>query len=163
MALGRLPVRQRLVRLRDRRIHDLAVLTGAGGQFIAPCHQPRGLVNTQRAPATNGFSVKPTAPRSLMARCTGAKAYANLKGQPGAATTADDRQTEMEWEEALLRAWGGARPPRPASYYRRNADRARQIAEGVTTRSMRARVLDEALHCDQLAADADREMLGEDA
>src|SRR5215831_19228370 len=33
MALRRLPVRQRLVRLRDRRIHDLAVLTGAGGQF----------------------------------------------------------------------------------------------------------------------------------
>jgi hypothetical protein len=26
-------VRQRLVRLGDRRIHDLAVLTGAGGQF----------------------------------------------------------------------------------------------------------------------------------
>src|SRR5262252_366709 len=33
MALRLLPVRQRLVRLRDRRIHDLAVLTGAGGQF----------------------------------------------------------------------------------------------------------------------------------
>src|SRR5215813_1013061 len=33
MALRRLPVHQRLVRLRDRRIHDLAVLTGAGGQF----------------------------------------------------------------------------------------------------------------------------------
>jgi hypothetical protein len=32
-ALCDLPVRQRLVRLRDRRIHDLAVLTGAGGQF----------------------------------------------------------------------------------------------------------------------------------
>src|SRR5215831_19338937 len=33
MALRRLPVRQRVVRLRDRRIHDPAVLTGAGGQF----------------------------------------------------------------------------------------------------------------------------------
>src|SRR6516225_7073002 len=33
MALRRLPVRQRLVRFRDRRIHNLAVLTGAGGQF----------------------------------------------------------------------------------------------------------------------------------
>src|SRR5947207_9446245 len=33
MALRRLPVRQRLARLRYCRIHDLAVLTGAGGQF----------------------------------------------------------------------------------------------------------------------------------
>jgi hypothetical protein len=33
MALHRLPVRQCLVRLRYCRIHDLAVLTGAGGQF----------------------------------------------------------------------------------------------------------------------------------
>src|SRR5689334_6669803 len=33
MALCRLPVRQRFVRLRDRRIHDLAVLAGTGGQF----------------------------------------------------------------------------------------------------------------------------------
>src|SRR5215469_16335478 len=33
MVLRRLPMRQCLVRFRDRRIHDLAVLTGAGGQF----------------------------------------------------------------------------------------------------------------------------------
>ena len=65
-------------------------------------------------------------------------------------------QTEMEWEEALLRAWGGDIPPRPAIYYRRKAARARQVAEGVTTRAMKARLLDEAIHCDQLAADADR-------
>ena len=91
-----------------------------------------------------------------MARCTVPTEYANLRQKPGAATTADDGQTEMEWEEALLRAWGGGRPPQPASYHRRNADRARQIAEGATTRSMKAGVLDETVHCDQLAADADR-------
>jgi len=62
----------------------------------------------------------------------------------------------MEWEEALLRAWGGDIPPQPAIYYRRKAARARQVAEGVTTRAMKARLLDEAIHCDQLAADADR-------
>jgi len=61
----------------------------------------------------------------------------------------------MEWEDALLRAWGGE-IPQPATYYRRKAARARQVAEGVTTRAMKARLLDEAVHCDQLAADADR-------
>ena len=56
----------------------------------------------------------------------------------------------------LLVAWGGELPPHPATYYRRQAARARQMAEGVTTRAMKARLLDEAIHCDQLAADADR-------
>ena len=62
----------------------------------------------------------------------------------------------MEWEEALLTARGGEVPPHPAAYYRRQAARARQVAEGMTTRAMKARLLDEALHCDQLAAEADR-------
>jgi hypothetical protein len=61
----------------------------------------------------------------------------------------------MEWEEALLEAWGGE-IPQPASYFRRKAARARQIAEGVTTRAVKERLLDEAVHYDQLAADADR-------
>jgi hypothetical protein len=61
----------------------------------------------------------------------------------------------MEWEEALLAAWEGE-IPQSATYYRRRAARARQIAEGVTTRAMKARLLDEAVHCDQLAADAER-------
>jgi len=62
----------------------------------------------------------------------------------------------MEWEEALLEARGGAIPPHSAAYYRRKAARARQIAEGMTTRdSMKARLLDEAVHCDQFAAGAD--------
>jgi hypothetical protein len=63
----------------------------------------------------------------------------------------------MEWEEALLTAWGGELPSHPAAYYRRKAARAREIAEGVTTRVMKARLLNEAVHCDQLAAKADRE------
>ena len=61
----------------------------------------------------------------------------------------------MELDEALLGAWGGE-IPQSAAYYRRKAARARQIAEGVTTRAIKARLLDEAVHCDQLAADADR-------
>jgi hypothetical protein len=61
----------------------------------------------------------------------------------------------MEWEEALLRAWGGEIPPQSATYYRRRAARTRQMAEWVTTRAMKARLLDDAAYCDQLAADAD--------
>src|SRR5215469_5971691 len=65
-------------------------------------------------------------------------------------------QAEMDWEEALLRARGGETPSQRADYYRRKAARARQAAEGLTTRAMKARLLDEAVHCDQLAADAER-------
>ena len=61
----------------------------------------------------------------------------------------------MDWEEALLGARGGE-IPQSATYYRRKAARARQIAEGVTTRAVKARLLDEAVHCDRLATDADR-------
>ena len=39
-------------------------------------------------------------------------------------------QAEMEWEEALLEAWGGEMPPHSAAHYRRKAARARQLAEG---------------------------------
>ena len=63
----------------------------------------------------------------------------------------------MDWEEALLRARGGE-IPQSATYYRRKAARARQIAEGVTPRTVKARLLDEAIRCDQLAADADTGM-----
>jgi hypothetical protein len=68
----------------------------------------------------------------------------------------------MEWEEALLRAWGGETPSHAAAYYRQKAARARRIAEGATTRTIKARLLDEAVYCDQLAADADR-VVGEAA
>ena len=66
-------------------------------------------------------------------------------------------QAEMEREEALLEAWGGEMPPHSAAHYRRKAARARQLAEGVTTEAMKERLLEEALHCDHLAAAADRE------
>jgi hypothetical protein len=60
----------------------------------------------------------------------------------------------MEWEEALLMAWGGEirRTQRP----RRQAARARRVAEGATTRAVKARLLDDAGHYDELAAKADR-------
>ena len=63
----------------------------------------------------------------------------------------------MEWEEALLEAWGGEMPPHSAAHYRRKAARARQLAEGVTTEAMKERLLEDALHCDHLAAATDRE------
>jgi hypothetical protein len=64
-------------------------------------------------------------------------------------------RTEMEWEEALLTAWGEELPSHRATYYRRKAARAREIAEEVTTRVMKARLLEEAAQCDRLAAIAD--------
>jgi hypothetical protein len=42
-------------------------------------------------------------------------------------------------------------PPEPAEYYRRKAARARQVAEGVTTRAIKARLLELALEYDRLA------------
>ncbi len=62
----------------------------------------------------------------------------------------------MDWEDATLMAWSGELSPQPASYYRRKAARARQIAEEVTTRAVKVRLLDEALNYDELAATADR-------
>jgi len=63
----------------------------------------------------------------------------------------------MDWEEVLLGACGGEIPLQSGACRRRKAARARQIAEGLTTRAMKARLLDEAVHWDQLAADANRE------
>ena len=65
-------------------------------------------------------------------------------------------QTEVEWEEALLMPWGAEIPMHPAAFYRRKNARARQIAEGVTTRAMKAKLLEDAGHCDRLATKADR-------
>ena len=61
----------------------------------------------------------------------------------------------MEWEEALLGSWGAEIPPHPPAYYRRKATRARQLTEELTSETVRAQLLAEALHCDQLAADAE--------
>jgi hypothetical protein len=63
----------------------------------------------------------------------------------------------MEWDEALLVARGGEMPREPATlYYRRQAARARHVADGVTTQAVKARLLDDAVHYDELAANADR-------
>ena len=63
----------------------------------------------------------------------------------------------MEWEEALLTARGGDMPTQPATlYYRRQAAQARHIAEGVMTQAVKERLLDDAVHYDELAANADR-------
>ena len=61
----------------------------------------------------------------------------------------------VEWEEALLGSWGAEIPAHPPAYYRRKAARARQFAEEATTQAVKARLLAEAVHCDQLAADAE--------
>jgi len=61
----------------------------------------------------------------------------------------------MEWEEALLRAWGGEMSPQSAAHYRRRAARARQLADWMTTPGAKVRLLDDAARCDQLAAGAD--------
>ena len=42
-------------------------------------------------------------------------------------------------------------PPQPAENYRRKAARARQVAEGVTTRAIKARLLELALEYERLA------------
>ena len=64
----------------------------------------------------------------------------------------------MEWEDALLMAWGGEIPPHPAAYYRRQAARARRVAEGATTRAVKTRLLDDAGHYEELAAQAGGEL-----
>ena len=45
--------------------------------------------------------------------------------------------------------------PQPADYYRRKAARAREVAEGVTTRAVKTRLLDLAVEYDRLADGAD--------
>jgi hypothetical protein len=46
--------------------------------------------------------------------------------------------------------------PQPADYYRRKAAQVRQAAEGVTTRAVKARLLDQALEFDRLANEAEQ-------
>jgi hypothetical protein len=63
----------------------------------------------------------------------------------------------MGWEEALLMARGGDIPREPATlYYRRQAARARHVAESVTTQAVKARLVDDAVHYDELVANADQ-------
>jgi len=61
----------------------------------------------------------------------------------------------MEWEEALLGSWGAEIQAHPPAYYRRKAARDRQFAEEATTEAVKVLLLAEAVHCDQLASDAE--------
>jgi hypothetical protein len=63
-------------------------------------------------------------------------------------------QTNMEWEEALLRAWG-ENPSSSSSYYRQKAARVREIAGEATTRAVKTRLLDDACHFDEIARTMD--------
>jgi hypothetical protein len=47
-------------------------------------------------------------------------------------------------------------PYEPASYCRRRASRARQLVDGITTQALKIRLLEEAMHYDELAKAADR-------
>jgi hypothetical protein len=61
----------------------------------------------------------------------------------------------MEWEEALLRAWGGELPP-PESYDRHQASLSRLKAEDVAVEAGKARLLDKAARHDEVVHAADR-------
>ena len=72
----------------------------------------------------------------------------------GAKQPADGQQIcHIHGIRAILRAMDQLSdlPPQPAEYYRRKAARARQVAEGVTTRAIKARLLELALEYEKLA------------
>ena len=62
----------------------------------------------------------------------------------------------LRLKEALLIACNEELSSRPAAYFRRKAAHTRQVADEVTTRAVKLRLLDEAIHYDELAAEADR-------
>ena len=62
----------------------------------------------------------------------------------------------MECEQSLLVARRDEMPYEPASYYRWKAARARQLVDAITTQALKRRLLEEAMHYDELATAADR-------
>jgi hypothetical protein len=56
----------------------------------------------------------------------------------------------MDWEEALLSCWVDGRAD-AATQYRHKAARAREMAQEATTQRVKARLLNDARHFDQLA------------
>jgi hypothetical protein len=102
--------------------------------------------------------------RSWFHRASRAGTAVNLQQQRGVLAspkspklkiTTKSEGRRMEWEEALLGSWGAEIPAHPPGYYRRKAARARLFAEEATTQAVKARLLTEATHCDQLAVDAE--------
>jgi hypothetical protein len=85
-----------------------------------------------------------------------AKKYGYYRERPKPETPVEPQGNRNGMGGGASKAWGGEIPSQPATYYRRKAARARQVAEGMTAWATKARLLDEAVHCDQLAADADR-------
>jgi hypothetical protein len=57
----------------------------------------------------------------------------------------------MDWEEALLRCWGVESTSESALRYRQRAARARELAEGTTTRALKVRLLSDAAVLDEHA------------
>jgi hypothetical protein len=62
----------------------------------------------------------------------------------------------VDWEEALLQSWNTERPPCTAAQFRKRASRTRKMAEGATTRVVKARLLDDAESLDRLAENIER-------
>ena len=63
---------------------------------------------------------------------------------PRAGDHRTEGRTEVEWEEALLMAWGAEIPIPSAAFYRRKAAPAHQFAESVTTGAMKAGLREDA-------------------
>jgi hypothetical protein len=61
----------------------------------------------------------------------------------------------MEWEEALLRAWGEDSSRSSPTYYRQKADRVREMAGAATTRAVKARLFNDARRFDEIARSMD--------
>jgi hypothetical protein len=77
-----------------------------------------------------------------------------MRSKPDAAEPR--RKTGIGNERRFLMEQWTDLPPQPADYYRRQAAQLREAAEAVTTRAIKARLLDNALDCDRRAEEAER-------
>ena len=64
-------------------------------------------------------------------------------------------QTNMEWEEALLRAWGEDLSQSSPTYYRQKAARVREMAGAAATRAVKTRLFNDARRFDEIARSMD--------
>jgi hypothetical protein len=90
---------------------------------------------------------------SVFGRYTATRALCYGQQKPGRNDGEARGRMDMDWEEALLLSWGDASVQ--ANQYRHKAARARQMAEGTTTRAVRARLLDDARRFDEIANSVD--------
>ena len=61
----------------------------------------------------------------------------------------------MEWEEALLRAWGEDSSQSSPTYYRQKAARVREMAGAAATRAVKTRLFNDARGFDEIARSTD--------